>query len=147
MTNLIGTVGNDTLNGGAENDTIEGLFGDDVLFGFGGNDSLTGGAGNDILYGGGQGTTVISVGGSDTLKGGEGDDFHSISLATGGGSVIQDEQGSNNGILIIAGNTNVVFIASLADISTIKTSWCDRAFSSYMFTNTKFNRVSYIYTL
>ncbi|PSB10527.1 hypothetical protein C7B62_09215 [Pleurocapsa sp. CCALA 161] len=117
--NLIGTVGNDTLNGGAENDTIEGGLGNDVLFGFGGNDSLTGGAGNDFLYGGGKGETIIDVGGSDTLKGGEGDDFYTIALETGGGSVIQDEQGSNNGILIIAGNTDVASLASLADISTI----------------------------
>lgn len=117
--NLIGTVGNDILIGGAENDTIDGGLGNDTLFGFGGNDSLTGGAGNDVLVGGGQGETLISVGGSDTLKGGEGDDVYLISLETGGGSVIQDEQGDNNVILILAGNTDIVSLTGLEDVNTI----------------------------
>ncbi len=120
MANLIGTSGNDTLSGGAENDSITDILGgDDLLFGFGGNDNLSGGPGNDTLFGGGQGETTISVGGSDTLAGGEGDDFYGISLEAGGGSVIQDVQGNNNGVLIFAGNTDVASLASLADLSTI----------------------------
>ena len=117
--NLIGTDNDDFLQGGEDNNTIDGGLGNDFLFGFGGNDSLTGGAGNDSLYGGGRGQTFISVGGSDTLEGGEGDDAYGISLETRGGSVVRDEQSNNNVVLIFAGNTDVVSLASLIDVSTI----------------------------
>lgn len=117
--NLIGTDNDDFLQGGEGNDTIDGGLGSDFIFGFGGNDSLTGGVGNDFLYGGGRGQTFISVGGSDTLEGGEGDDAYIVSLETGGGSVIRDEEGISNTVFIFAGNTDVVSLASLIDVSTI----------------------------
>ena len=121
MANLIGTFGNDTLSGGAQNDSIgDYLGGDDLLFGFGGNDNLSGGPGNDTLYGGGQDEALpdVLIGGSDTLDGGAGDDSHNISLATGGGSVIQDSQGSNS-VFIVAENTDIASLTSVEDTSTI----------------------------
>ena len=48
----VGTSGDDTLNGGADNDMLEGREGDDVLSGMGGDDFLVGEAGNDTLNGG-----------------------------------------------------------------------------------------------
>lgn len=91
-----------------------------MLFGFGGSDLLAGNSGNDTLYGGGQDEALpdVLVGGSDTLKGGEGDDFHVIFLATGGGSVIQDVQGSKS-VFIVAENTNIASLTSVEDASTI----------------------------
>jgi Ca2+-binding RTX toxin-like protein len=61
--NVIGTSGNNLLNGTANGDTIYGLGGDDTLNGLGGNDVLYGGDGNDTLDGGV---------GNDTLDGGTG---------------------------------------------------------------------------
>jgi Ca2+-binding RTX toxin-like protein len=49
---IVGTNGNDTLNGGTSNDIIWGLNGNDRLSGNAGNDSLIGGNGNDTLNGG-----------------------------------------------------------------------------------------------
>ena len=49
---IVGTTGNDTLNGTAGNDLILGLGGNDTLNGLGGNDILVGGAGTDTLNGG-----------------------------------------------------------------------------------------------
>jgi RTX calcium-binding nonapeptide repeat (4 copies) len=53
------------LIAGPENDTLEGLAGNDILVGGRGTDTLTDGAGNDILIGGR---------GHDTLNGGPGAD-------------------------------------------------------------------------
>jgi Ca2+-binding RTX toxin-like protein len=75
---LIGTSGNDTLNGDYEDDAIYGLGGNDVLSGGGGNDTLDGGAGNDTLSGG-----VL-------MTGGEGDDTYIYS----GGTIVE---GPNQG--------------------------------------------------
>ncbi|MBN3959924.1 calcium-binding protein [Nostoc sp. NMS8] len=47
MANIIGTNGNDTLDGSTDADTINGKLGNDVIFSNGGNDTLTGGGGND----------------------------------------------------------------------------------------------------
>jgi serralysin len=74
-----GTNGNDTIDGGAGNQTLRGLLGDDAL---------NGGAGNDILIGGG---------GKDRLTGGTGSDIFvfeaaSDSPATAGRDRIQDFQ-------------------------------------------------------
>ncbi|WP_167740572.1 calcium-binding protein [Eikenella corrodens] len=63
---LLGSDGNDTLNGTAQNDYILGLQGDDSLNGNAGDDFLGGGEGNDSLNGGK---------GNDRLLGGEGDDY------------------------------------------------------------------------
>jgi Ca2+-binding RTX toxin-like protein len=63
---ILGTDGNDVLNGSGGKDVIRGLLGDDILMGSAGNDDLDGGAGNDQLWGGA---------GNDTLKGGAGRDI------------------------------------------------------------------------
>uniref|UniRef100_UPI0017ED8E2F calcium-binding protein n=1 Tax=Ramlibacter sp. TaxID=1917967 RepID=UPI0017ED8E2F len=90
--------GNDTIDGGAGNDYIQGDFayfygsnswsswtGNDLLHGGDGNDVLWGdqragfGNGNDTLYGDAGNDTLYGEGGNDLLYGGEGND-----LLTGG---------------------------------------------------------------
>jgi Ca2+-binding RTX toxin-like protein len=92
--NILGTSGNDSLNGQSGNDTIRGLDGNDTLFGNSGNDILfaddgedylTGGTGIDILYGG-NGNDILRDRGTfdevDTLRGGAGDDTLNASLGS-----------------------------------------------------------------
>ncbi len=61
--------GSDKLSGGAGNDTISGGLGNDVLTGGADNDTLTGGLGNDILDGGT---------GVDRMTGGAGNDTYFV---------------------------------------------------------------------
>ncbi len=76
LNNVIGTTGNDTLNGTnaadyligrAGNDTLNGGNGDDYLDGGAGNDTLNGGNGNDKLWGGAGNDTLTGGAGSDTF--------------------------------------------------------------------------------
>jgi hypothetical protein len=62
------------LSGGNGNDTLNGGAGDDTLFGGNGNDTLNGGAGDDTLFGGNGNDTLNGGAGNDTLDGGRGDD-------------------------------------------------------------------------
>ena len=81
---IVGLAGNDIINGRGGNDIICGGRGDDDLSGGGGQDLLKGGQGADILAGnggadelrGGRGTDVLEGGsGADELRGGRGDDL------------------------------------------------------------------------
>lgn len=75
---LIGTPGNDTLDGGVGNDTLIGDAGNDVLIGGEGDDTLQGDAGNDTLIGG-AGIDLLDGGsGSDAMIGGLGDDTYVV---------------------------------------------------------------------
>jgi hypothetical protein len=62
---IVGTPGDDILEGTDEPDVIAGLGGKDVIRGFGGDDLLCGGLGGDNIRGGD---------GNDTIKGGKGQD-------------------------------------------------------------------------
>lgn len=73
---LIGTTGNDRMNGLGKDDQLRGLAGNDILRGEKGKDHLLGYGGNDELYG--------SIG-SDQYSGGEGKDL--IRSARDGGDV------------------------------------------------------------
>lgn len=80
---LVGSIGDDLLNGGvlgnaiageAGNDTLNGGAGDDALDGGTGNDTLDGADGNDTLNGGTGDDALIAGTGTDFLDGGEGSD-------------------------------------------------------------------------
>jgi Ca2+-binding RTX toxin-like protein len=75
---ILGTPGNETLQGGEEADTLrggggldllQGGGGDDVLFDPDGGDTLAGGAGDDAIIGNGRGGTADGGDGNDRLTG------------------------------------------------------------------------------
>ncbi|MBK9050752.1 MAG: ExeM/NucH family extracellular endonuclease [Chloroflexi bacterium] len=69
-----GTNGNDVIVAMAGNDTIFGNNGHDVICGDGGNDTLRGNNGNDTLLGGAGNDVFHGDNGNDTLLGGAGND-------------------------------------------------------------------------
>ena len=94
---IYGVGGNDTINGGVGWDWLKGGDGDDTIDGGLDSDTLEGGTGNDSLSGGDAGDTVDGGEGSDTIDGGAGHD----SLHTGG-----DLAGSGSANLILGGDGN-----------------------------------------
>ncbi len=90
---ILGTPGNDVLQGTNHADAIVALSGDDQVFAGGGNDLIClgagadltdGGSGKDVIIGGGGPDRLIGSDGGDTIKGkrgrdrlfgGQGDDF------------------------------------------------------------------------
>ncbi len=81
--------GDDILNGGNGNDSIDGNSGNDIINGDNGRDTLVGGVGNDILIGGNGRDTLVGGVGDDTLTGGNGRD--TFVFASGfGNDVITD---------------------------------------------------------
>jgi Ca2+-binding RTX toxin-like protein len=92
LATILGTNGNDTLNGGAADDVILGLDGADSVLGGDGNDTLYGGAGSDTLLGGLGGDYLQGDIGADFLFGGTGNDVYvvdsddAVSEAAGEGS-------------------------------------------------------------
>jgi Ca2+-binding RTX toxin-like protein len=79
--NIIGTQGNDFLEGDSGNNVLDGQGGDDGIFASNGADTLIGGSGNDFVVGQGgndrvNGTSSIARGASeiDTLSGDGGND-------------------------------------------------------------------------
>ena len=69
-----GLEGNDTIYAGDGNDVVFGGLDDDRLYGGVGNDWLKGNEGQDILFGGDDDDTLWGQEGDDTLKGEAGDD-------------------------------------------------------------------------
>ncbi|BBF93228.1 CAP domain-containing protein [Blastochloris tepida] len=76
---IVGTSGNNTLNGTAAADQIQGLAGNDRLYGKDGNDRLEGGTGDDSLWGGAGADTLLGGDGRDVLYGEAG-----LDILTGG---------------------------------------------------------------
>lgn len=72
---LTGNVLSNIIHGGANDETIFGLDGNDRLAGYGGNDTLHGGMGSDVLDGGVGNDTLYGDEGADTLNGRAGDDY------------------------------------------------------------------------
>lgn len=84
-----------SLLGSAGNDVIDGRGGDDTLYAYGGNDTITGGVGNDLLVGGA---------GDDVYKWGAG----------AGADYVMEESGSADKILVAPGLTseNLIYARS-----------------------------------
>jgi len=94
--------GNDTVNGGGE---------DDRIWGEAGNDLLQAGSGNDAVYGGTGHDRLETGHGSDSLRGGAGDDTLVSGLADGFfhgySSILRGEAGNDR--LIHSGSTADLF--------------------------------------
>lgn len=109
--NLSGTVGNDTLSGGAAGDTIRGNSGNDRITGGDGNDLLYGDSGSDRINGGRGNDSVFGGTGSDRLFGDDGNDVLTgadASVGRGFGE-IDRLTGSLGGDRFVVGTTTGVF--------------------------------------
>lgn len=71
---IVGTQGNDKLEGTRFADVISGLGGADVIKALAGNDYVCGGDGNDKIEGANGHDRIEGEGGNDTMQGGRGDD-------------------------------------------------------------------------
>jgi len=72
---LTGNNGRDTIEGGADDDTLLGGASNDLLQGDGGDDFLDGGTGDDTLLGGTENDRLTGSAGADVMDGGAGDDL------------------------------------------------------------------------
>ncbi|MBL8225186.1 MAG: hypothetical protein JNM50_07650 [Chromatiales bacterium] len=113
---IVGTPGDDVINGGngrnvihglGGNDTIDGGNGDDVICGGDGNDTLTGGNGIDRLDGGSGDDSLTGGNGDDQLLGGLGTDvlagdrgYDRCDGGIGEDSASTCEQADNVGLLV-----------------------------------------------
>lgn len=109
---VVGGAGNDTLTTGSGNDTLDGGFGNDSLMAGDGNDSLIGGdgsdtldggAGNDVLDGGIGNDSLVAGEGNDSLSGGDGND----SLDGGTGNDVLDGGIGNDSLVAGEGNDSL----------------------------------------
>ncbi|MBO5320516.1 MAG: DUF2974 domain-containing protein [Ruminococcus sp.] len=67
-------IGNDIIYGGTGKDTINAGSGDDVVYGDEGDDTIIGDSGNDTIYGGDGNDTITGGDGNDLIYGGDGND-------------------------------------------------------------------------
>ena len=103
---LVGTAGNDSLNGGQTYRGIYGLDGEDVLTGGAIDNVLNGGSGNDLLFGAGGIDQFFGGTGDDQLLGGAGHDSYQFNLGDGLDSISDSiEVGAPNRVLFGAGFT------------------------------------------
>ena len=72
---LFASDGNDSLNGGDGNDSLRGEEGNDFLEGGNGNDAIQGNEGDDFLNGGNGNNVLQGNQGNDTVIGGDGNDW------------------------------------------------------------------------
>lgn len=72
---IMGTSGDDVLNGTPGRDVIAALGGDDVIYGRQGNDIICAGHGDDEVFGGDGADTIYAFNGADFLQGGSGPDL------------------------------------------------------------------------
>ncbi|WP_035851728.1 Ig-like domain-containing protein [Deefgea rivuli] len=98
---LIGTNGNDVIQGmggkdriiaGAGNDTLTGDWGDDFINGGSGNDVIDGRGGKNTIYGGSGNDLIKADYGADFIDAGDGDD---VVRASGGGNDIRGGKGND----------------------------------------------------
>ncbi|MFX0547297.1 peroxidase family protein [Roseovarius sp. S1116L3] len=89
---FFGFGGNDTLNGNGGDDILNGQNGNDVLNGGAGFDQLDGGGGNDVLNGGADDDIILAGGGTDTI----------IQASTDGRDVV--DGGGGNDTFLLQGN-------------------------------------------
>ncbi len=117
---LIGGAGRDTLTGNGGKDTLEGNGGRDALSGGGGRDALNGGGGKDLLEGNGGKDTLEGAGGRDDLDGGGGRD----ELDGGGGK--DRIEGGRGADLLTGGGGRDTFVFERGSGADTILDWRDR---------------------
>lgn len=106
---IVGTDGNDVLNGTSGNDVICGLGGNDVINGQAGNDVIDAGAGNDSANGGLGNDTIYGGAGNDNLNGAAGNDL----ILGGAGNDVDNGSTGTDTVSFADSNTGVT-----ADLTT-----------------------------
>ncbi len=94
---IVGTEGNDVLEGTAKPDVIWAGAGNDVVYGYLGNDVICGGPGDDLIHGGRGNDWIDGEGGADRVFGDLGDD------KVTGGAGNRDEVSGGLGIDTVSG--------------------------------------------
>ncbi|GAO40735.1 hypothetical protein SCH01S_51_00670 [Sphingomonas changbaiensis NBRC 104936] len=105
-----GRAGADLIDGGDGDDYLSGDLGNDTINGGAGRDYLEGGQGNDILNGGDGDDQVYDYGGSDRLSGGVGNDRMGVSYSytlSGLASTIDGDAGADDIAVTIYGDDHV----------------------------------------
>lgn len=119
----------DTLNGSASSDWIDGFFGDDVLngnngddfiFGRDGDDTMNGGNGDDIMAGGNGNDTMNGGAGSDVMTGGADDD---VMNGGAGNDVMMGGTGNDT---LNGGAGNDLIVGDLGDDTIIASAGQDQ---------------------
>ena len=102
---VIGTDGDDRLEGSSANQFLFGRSGNDVIFAGGGNDHVFGGRGGDLLFGEGKNDHLFGGWGNDALSGGDGNDKldggAGRDLLLGGAGHDQLDGGGNNDTYLV----------------------------------------------
>jgi hypothetical protein len=118
MSHIIGSNGNDFLNGTNQpdifialdgNDTISGNNGDDVILAGSGNDTTSGNNGDDVILAGSGNDTANGNNGSDVVSGGLGNDSL---FGNNGDDVLSGEEGNDN---LTGGNGSDVMSGGAGD--------------------------------
>ncbi|WP_419904508.1 cadherin domain-containing protein [Kiloniella sp.] len=97
-----GLGGNDTIKGGNQADTLIGGTGNDFIEGGNSGDILYGGSGNDTLYGENSSDTIYGGSGNDIIQGGNGNDF--IYAGSGNDTMTGD---NGNDVFVFDGSSSV----------------------------------------
>jgi len=95
---IVGTAGNDLINGTAGRDVIHARSGNDTINGKGGNDLICAGKGDDTVRGGSGNDTIFGQSGRDYVRGRSGAD----TIKGGGGA--DDLRGNNGADTLIGGD-------------------------------------------
>ena len=110
---IVGTAGDDTLNGTSGADVIVGLGGNDTINGLGGADTICGMDGIDTISGGGGADYIVGNAGDDIINGDTGDD-HLIGLDG------NDEIHGGNDIDTLEGNQGNDFLDGGGNADTLQ---------------------------
>ena len=81
---IYGAIGEDRIDGGADNDSLFGEAGDDLILGGSGDDTVDGGTDDDVIYGDAGNDKLIGGLGNDTIKGGADNDTFVIQATDDG---------------------------------------------------------------
>lgn len=92
------TLGGDTLIGNSQDNSFDGLAG---------NDSIDGGAGNDLIYGGVGDDSLIGGTGDDTLYGGTGNDVFLWNVGDGMDFFAESTADAGSDTLVMRGTTDL----------------------------------------